>query len=359
MENNKTVNNILSRNISYDLLRIISALSVVILHVSGLYIQKYPVGSIDFRVANFYDSISRFGIPIFVMISGAIFLSEGKKVSIKKLWTRNILRLFIVYIVWAFAYYAYQCSFYWNVNIFHKGILGMVTGIVYASDHFWFIFMIIGLYALIPFLRTWLARAEKKELNYFVILFIVFQIARVTISILANKSLVTYVSELVKITELSRYLGYFVLGHILAKYDLSKKMKISVYSLVPIGLIVNYLVSDAMSLQDGSYNAGIYDTFGFFTFVISVAIFIFFKKLGSKINTGSFLTRILEGLSLNTLGIYLLHVGVLDYLCKKGLLFDSLSPVIGVPVVGVLTFILCGLVSALLRRIPLIGRYLA
>lgn len=348
-----------NRNISYDLLRIFSALSVVILHVSGLYIQKYPVGSTDFRIANFYDSVSRFGIPIFVMISGAIFLSEGKKVLTKKLWTRNILRLFIVYIVWAFAYYAYQCIFYWKVSIFHKGLLGVVTGIVYASDHFWFIFMIIGLYALIPFLRTWLAHAEKKELDYFVILFIIFQIARVTLSILADKSLISYVSELIKITELSRYLGYFVLGHVLAKYDVSKKIKIAIYTLVPIGVIINYIVSDSMSLRDGSYNAGIYDTFGFFTFVITIALFISFKNLGSKINTESTLTRVLGNLSLDTLGIYLLHVGVLDFLCKKGILFDSLSPIIGVPVIGIFTFIICGLVSALLRRIPVIGRYLA
>lgn len=359
METNKTTSKILNRNISYDLLRIISALSVVMLHVSGLYIQKYPVGSMDFRIANFYDSISRFGIPIFVMISGAIFLSEEKTVTTKKLWTKNILRLFIVYLVWAFAYYAYQCIYYWNVSIFHKGILGVVTGIVYASDHFWFIFMIIGIYALVPFLRTWLSRAEKKELNYFVVLFVVFQVVRVTISILVDKSLVTQIADMVKITELSRYLGYFVLGHILAKYDVSKKLKIAIYALVPVGVVVNFIVSDVMSLRYGTYNAGIYDTFGFFTFVITVAIFIFFKGIGTKLNAGPTFTRVLGGISLDTLGIYLLHVGVLDFLGKNGILFGSLSPIVGVPVIGILTFLLCGLISALLRRIPVVGRYLA
>ena len=59
-----------SRNISFDLLRIISAFSVVMLHVSAEYIHSNPVGSLDFQLANFMNSISRFGVPIFVMISG-------------------------------------------------------------------------------------------------------------------------------------------------------------------------------------------------------------------------------------------------------------------------------------------------
>lgn len=348
-----------NRNISFDLLRIISALSVVVLHTCTVYIERYPVGSAVFRVANFYDSISRFGIPIFVMISGAIFLSENKTVTTKKLWTRNILRLFIIYWVWSFAYYAFQCVYYWNVSIFHNGLVGVVNGCVYAANHFWFIFMILGLYTLVPFLRTWLAHAEKKEIKYFVILFIVFQVVRVTVSILADKSLITELSNKLTITELSHYLGYFVLGHILVKYDLTKKLKTILYALVPVSVIVNYLVSDVMSLKSGAYHPGIYDSFGFFTFVISVAVFLFFKDLGPKIKSEGTFARILSGLSADTLGIYLLHVGVLDFLEANGILFGSLSSPIGVPVVSLLTFTFCGLVAALLRRIPVIGRYLA
>lgn len=354
MENNKLP----GRNASLDSLRIISALSVVFLHVSGLYVQKYPLGSIGFRVSNFYNSVSRFGIAVFVMISGALFLSDYKSISLKKLWTGNILRLFIVYSIWSFAYYVYQCKYYWNASIFHNGIVGVISGCVYSSDHFWFIFMILGLYTLVPFLRTWLTHAKEKELNYFVVLFVVFQVVRVTITILTDSSLVTEISNKLTITELSRFLGYFVLGYILTKYEIPKKLKNAIYALVPIGVIVNFFVSDVMSLKAGFYHPGIYDAFGFFTFIFTVALFIFFKEVGTKLTAGLTRTRILENISLDTLGIYLLHVGILDFLNKNGILFGSLSPIIGIPVISIITFALCGLVSAFLRRIPVVGRYL-
>lgn len=359
METNKTTSKILNRNISFDLLRIISAFCVVVLHVCTVYIKEYPVNAVDFRVANFYDSLSRFGIPIFVMISGAIFLSEEKTVTTGKLWVHNILRLFITYWIWSFAYYAFQCTYYWNVSIFHKGIVGVVNGCIYASNHFWFIFMILGLYALVPLLRTWLTRAEKKELNYFVLLFVVFQVLRVTITILADKSLVTEISNKLTITELSDYLGYFVMGHILTKYDVPKKWKRLVYCLIPIGIIANFLISDAMSLKLGYYHAGIYDSFGIFTFLISVAVFVLFKDLKQKIKGDGLFAGACRSISMDTLGVYLLHLGILDFFEAEGLLFQNFSAALGVPVISLLTFAVCCVVSALLRRIPVIGRYLS
>lgn len=351
----KTVN----RNLSFDLLRILSAFAVVILHTSTVYIERYSVESTAFRVANFYDSLSRFSIPIFVMISGAIFLSKEKNVTLKGLWTRNILRLFLVYCVWSFAYYAFQCGYYWNVSIFHKGIVGVVTGCIYASNHFWFIFMILGLYALVPFLRTWVAHASQKELNYFVLLFMVFQIARTTITTLMDKSLITEISNKLTITELSFYLGYFVLGYILTERELPRKWKTILYTLIPVGIAANYLISDIMSRRAETYHPGIYDSFGFFTCTLSMAVFLFFKDRGKKWEISGTFSRVLSSLSQDTLGIYLLHVGVLDYLKTNNILFGNLSSSIGVPVISVLVFALCGLVSAILRRIPFIGRYLA
>lgn len=348
-----------NRNISFDLLRILSAFAVVVLHTSTIYIERYSVESTVFRIANFYDSLSRFSIPIFVMISGAIFLSEEKTVTSKNLWKRNILRLFLIYCVWSFAYYAFQCGYYWNVSIFHKGLIGIVTGCVYASNHFWFIFMILGLYALVPFLRTWVTHASQKELNYFVLLFMVFQIARTTITTLADKSLITEISNKLTITELSFYLGYFVLGYILTRQELPQKWKTILYALVPVGAAANYLISDIMSRRAGTYHPGIYDSFGLFTCILSMAVFIFFKDRGKKWKVNGTFSRTLSSLSQDTLGIYLLHVGILDYLKVNNILFGNLSSLAGVPIISFLVFAFCALVSAILRRIPFIGRYLA
>ena len=346
------------RNISFDLLRIIAAFSVVMLHVSGVYIEGSPVGSIDFGLANFMNSISRFGVPVFVMISGAIILSEQKQVTIKKLWTRNIFRMVVIFSIWSFAYYVYQSLYWWDFDFWKHGIVRTITGCVYASDHFWFIFMIIGLYALVPFLRTWLHHADKKELDYFVILFVVFQIGRTTITTLIDKSLIEKIFSLVKSVELSWYVGYFVIGYILVRYGISARLKIVIYSLVPVGVIANYVISDYMSKRHGAYSAGIYDSFGVFTFIHSVALFVFFVDKFSKAKIGPRCAKVCTNIALDTLGIYLMHVGLLDFFKTKQFIIGSFPTVPGILLLSFACFAISAAVAAALRRIPFIGKYL-
>lgn len=349
---------ILTRNISFDLLRVLSALSVVVLHVSAQYIMISEVDSLFFRLSNFLNSISRFGVPIFVMLSGVLFLSEDKELSIKKIWTKYILRTFMVYAVWSFAYYVFQSLYMWKFDFWNHGIARTILGCVYASDHFWFLFMIMGLYALVPVLRTWVHNATKKELDYFIGLFFVFQILRTTAALLIDKTLVQEILNMVKIIELSYYLGYFILGYRILKYGLPKVCKTILYALVPVCVVANYFISDWMSVKTGSYSAGIYDSFGVFTFFIVVAIFVFFTDTFANASWNAKVSNMLGNLSKNTLGIYVMHVGALTYLVHEGILNKIPHPVAGTVIISLFLFIVCSVVASLLRRIPFVGRYI-
>lgn len=346
------------RTVAFDVLRIVSAFSIVMLHVSGAFIMENPVGSPDFRMANFMNSISRFGVPVFVMISGAIFLSEDKTVTLKKLWLGNIFRMVLIFGIWSFGYYVYQSLYWWKFDFWRHGIVRTITGCVYASDHFWFIFMIIGLYALVPILRTWLHHAEKKELFYFVALFMVFQIGRTTITTLVDKSLVVKIFDMVKILELSWYLGYFVLGYILVNFGVSRKIKSFLYLMVPVGIVANYLISDVMSVRQGAYTPGIYDSFGVFTFLHSVALFIFVRDLFAGKGLGERATKLCTSVALDTLGIYLMHVELLDFCVKNRIVIGHLPTIPGILLLSLLCFAVSGLTAALLRRIPFVGKYI-
>lgn len=346
------------RNISFDVLRILAALSVVMLHASAQFITINSVGTVDFRLANAMNSLSRFGVPIFVMISGAIFLSENKKITVKKLWLGNILRMLVVFGIWSLGYYIYQSLYHWNFDFWRHGIVRTITGMVYASEHFWFFFMIIGLYALVPILRTWVHHASKKELDYFVILFVVFQIGRTTFTTLLDKSLVLKLADMFKIVELSWYLGYFVLGYILVKYGVSVKVKWVLRIMIPVGILANYFISDYMSLKAGVYSPGIYDSFGIFTFFHVVALFVFVNDFFDKKNVGDKTAKVVSEIALATLGIYVMHVGLLDFFRSKEFMIGSMNPVLGSIALTVICFVTCGLVAALLRRIPVVGKYI-
>ena len=77
----------------YDFLRVISALAVVWIHTSGISVGTQPVGSSAWLVSLFYDAGVHWAVPIFVMISGVLFLGSDKKSNWKVMLTKNIRQL--------------------------------------------------------------------------------------------------------------------------------------------------------------------------------------------------------------------------------------------------------------------------
>ena len=83
--NSKIIVNDKQRVIYLDYLRIAATFCVVVLHISGQNWYTTSVNSFEWNVLNFYDSIVRWVVPIFVMISGALFLDNEKELSVNKL----------------------------------------------------------------------------------------------------------------------------------------------------------------------------------------------------------------------------------------------------------------------------------
>ena len=73
-----------NRNYSMDILRILAILIVILFHVSYPFWDN-AFSSTQWIKALFPDAMSRWGVPVFVMISGAFMLQ--KEVSLKVLWT--------------------------------------------------------------------------------------------------------------------------------------------------------------------------------------------------------------------------------------------------------------------------------
>ncbi|MEG2929604.1 MAG: acyltransferase family protein, partial [Oscillospiraceae bacterium] len=94
--------NISKERIVYlDLLRIFSIFCMILLHVSASKWYTTSVNSFEWQVLNIYDILVRFCVPVFVMISGAFFLDANREYTIKKLFSKNILRIIVAFIFWS------------------------------------------------------------------------------------------------------------------------------------------------------------------------------------------------------------------------------------------------------------------
>ena len=64
------------RILYFDFLRVFATLAVMVLHVGAQNWYGTNVSSFEWQTFNFFHSVTRFAVPIFVMISGALFLNK-------------------------------------------------------------------------------------------------------------------------------------------------------------------------------------------------------------------------------------------------------------------------------------------
>lgn len=151
------------RNHLLDVARLIAICAVIMVHCSADFVAFFPLDSHEFIIGSVFNSLSRIGVPLFVMISGALFLDERKNVTLKSIFSKNIKSLAIITVIWS--------SFYSTIYQILLPLLGneavnvkaFLSAIVFGHRHMWYLYMIIGLYAITPFLRK-IVNSENKEL---------------------------------------------------------------------------------------------------------------------------------------------------------------------------------------------------
>lgn len=76
--------NMLNQRKNYiDLLRVISAFAVVVIHVTSAAMNTTEVSSQTYMANALLNSIMRWAVPVFFMISGALFLDSKREVTTK------------------------------------------------------------------------------------------------------------------------------------------------------------------------------------------------------------------------------------------------------------------------------------
>lgn len=348
-----------NRIIYFDLLRILAVFSVVILHVSAQNWYLSAVSSFEWNAFNVYESLSRFSVPVLVMISGVFFLDPNKTITIKKLYKKNILRLGVAYISWSF-FYSIAVYFLAGNKIKVGMIKYILEGTLNSTFHLWFLPMLIGLYVLTPFIRILIQKDDKNIIKYFLVLFIILRLLIPTI-IYINYENIYYINSIlskIPVKSIDIYVGYFITGYILYKSELSKKTRIIAYIAGIASLFTCMFLTYKYSLLQGSVTEIFYSNSTITTFLMTGSVFIFFKYEVSKWKWPRKQYRIIVSISKCSFGIYLLHVFFLYLFAKLGLNTLSYNPVLAVLLNSLAIYIVSLLISFGLNKIPVINKYI-
>lgn len=298
----------MNRTIYIDYLKVFALISIVLVHSSGHYTD---IDNINWEVANIYHSIGRAGVPLFFIISGALILSKIK-ISYLETINKTFYRIILPLIIWSLIYIIYKKIFIdTDINIFKHIIASFFRP---ESGHLWFMYTIAGMYLLYPILQD----IERSKYKYIFILW-VFSVSLIPfIHLLFTNENIQFKRNMFV------YLGFPILGYLLLKAKIQKKMIITLLTILTL-LLSLYLIiylNQQFSIQYKEYTTYFHYNINFLILIYTISIFILFKLLfnSSKKQKISFFYKSILFLSKYSLGIYLIHIIIL-YFVQKNLIF--------------------------------------
>lgn len=341
-----------------DYMRIIATVAVVMIHVSSYRFQAVEVTSTEWAVMNFYDSVARYAVPIFLMLSGALFLQDDKKIEVKQLYGKYILRIVTAFVFWSFLYTVYING--------QKGWQKVLTGFIEGYTHLWYLFLIVGFYMIVPFLKQ---MANSKELTrYFLILGFVFTFFIPEVIGLLKNSPNELFSVIGKATNnalkdmdfrfAAGLVFYFVGGAYLNKITLNKTARIVVYLFGAAGFLATIAITYVLTLEKGEPVTTYYNHFKINVLLESIGVFVFCKYELARLKPNKVMQKVILILSKYSFGVYLVHMLVRNVLAKNfGLYSLTFHPVIAIPIVTFVIFVISFCISMILHHIPVVKKY--
>ncbi len=81
----------MARTSYISILRIVAIFLVILIHSSSGYLNSNEFESFDWSYANWLNSFSRFAVPLFVVISGALLLQKDE--STGQFYRKRLLKI--------------------------------------------------------------------------------------------------------------------------------------------------------------------------------------------------------------------------------------------------------------------------
>lgn len=236
-------------------------------------------------------------IPLFVMISGVLFLDPYKDISLKKLFGKYILRIILALCVfgipYSFAELLVSSGYRFTIRQTGAAVLHILRGT--AQNHLWYLYMIIGLYLVIPILKGFVSYIERKGLEYMLIVLFIFT------SIMPFLKTIFAFKTGFYIPVDSVYVFYLLTGHYIHHYN------IKIHTGILIGIILMYVVyvtimpiNSGMIVPESNGSILSLEPESPFVALISLALFCLFHQKNIKNNLADFLSPL-------CFGIYLIH----------------------------------------------------
>lgn len=291
-----------------DIIRIFAFVFIVFLHTLN---RQFGV---DVWMGGY--AIISIGVNLFIMISGYLLLDKTEEAIVFfKKRILNILPLFLVF----------------NIIYIYFGkipIMPVLKGKTISASHFWYIYMILGLYLLTPWLQKVLKYAEKETL-FVVFLWFLCNILNPYLRYF-NLAEIPFSNF-----PLTGFIGYYILGYFVKKYDnkLKRTSFILIIVIYVLGFLLSFLSTKYVLAVTGKRVSDFFDKNSLGTFIMTLSFFVFWCKFNFSKRD-----RIIKIVADSTYFAFLVHLIVLHFIIKISdeMIFKSVMTIVISIILGIL-----------------------
>jgi surface polysaccharide O-acyltransferase-like enzyme len=337
------------------LIRTLAIIGVITLHAANEAIVPQVMTQTEvyrWWMVNIYQTLGRTGVPLFVMLTGALLLQPSKVEPVREFFKKRWARIGLPFLFWGAIYFAWD--YFADHLALTSGFIfqGILSGPYYQ---FWYLYMLVGLYLLTPILRIVVAHATAEIFKYF---FVVWLLAAFIIPIPGIIGAFYLDGNLLT---LPLWAGYFMLGVFLMSVKIRRRVLMGLVAAgLGLTLVGTYVIAATVG---GPHTYYFQDYFSPTIILASAALFLLLNTLKvpktqaeaphPKINW------LLRQISQSTLAIFLFHVIVLETL-QRGYLWgftisgSNLNSIVEIPLITAVTLLICLAVILPLRKVPVI-----
>ena len=381
------------REVWLDWTRLIACFMVMFVHSTEPFYLGGDGALILTRTDAFWaaccDSLVRACVPIFVVMSS--YLQFPVHYATGEFFRRRLVRILIPFAVWSVVY---ACA--WGEPV--QNFRDLLVNFNAAAGHLWYVYMLLGLYLLMPLLSPWIERASRREVRIYLAIWLFTTLIPLIRDWAGGMPVVIDGASGVPRQAMwpvwgeaswnsyglfyyvSGFVGYLLLGAYFRKFvgELSWPKTLAVaLPLYAAGFAVTCggFLRRVLQSCDGSFPAvgGIeyavwwettwgYDTIG--VALMSVAWILLLRKCT---HSGAIYRRVVQPVARASYGMYLMHLLLLVPICGwfRGWLGLGDAGKLGcwttpaeILLSAAVSFVCVAVVSIGLQRIPKVGKYL-
>ncbi|MBV6395631.1 MAG: O-acetyltransferase WecH [Anaerolineales bacterium] len=354
-----------SRVLWVDIIRAVSAFGVIFTHVTMIivnYWDKKPLVRGDeawWTISVFYAFLARSALGLFFMISGYLLLPAATDtISFlrKRLW-----KLLVPLAFWGTFY------LFWRGEVPAdpvKAVKFILSALASGETefHLWFLYTFIGIYLFVPTISVVIRYGRESDVWYYVaVWFLLGPIFGFIYWTMGN-----YIA-LTQFGYFSGFIGFFLLGYLLARFNLAPKWIAAICFLLPLWAAAETWGFHRLTRIEKVMPEQWFDTLTVFVVPYTALMFLALKGLGQRIQArlaaSSKVSAVWEALSRASLGIILIHVFVLEIMYKGfgdiHLAPYDFNPALSIPIVSIVSYLICFTLVYAIQRVPILKNIVA